>query len=59
MIKGKIKYLPKEFVEEMNNTKLNFDIDDEGDCLIIMAKNNRLARELRINLNFPIKKRKR
>jgi hypothetical protein len=59
MSKGSIKYIPKELIDELNATKLQFNIDNDADCFRIMATNNRLAKELKFNLDFRINRRKK
>lgn len=56
MGKGQLKYIPKELIEELNKTKLEFHIDNDADCFRVIAKNNGLAKELKFNLDFGLGK---
>jgi hypothetical protein len=58
MTRGEYKYLPKELVEELNNTKVQFKVNKDCDAFKIIATNSRLAKELRFNLDFKWNKRK-
>jgi hypothetical protein len=59
MTKGTYKYIPKEMLEELNNTKMQLDIEQDADCFRVIARNNRLAKELRFNLNFKDMRKKK
>lgn len=52
MTRGEYKYLPKEMIEELKNTKIQFKVNKDADAFKIIATNNRLAKELRFNLDF-------
>lgn len=56
-MKGQMKYIPKEFLEELNDTKFQFNIDSDADCFKVIAKNNKLAKEIRFNLDFKRKRK--
>ena len=58
-MKGQYKYLPKEMIDELNNTKFQFKIDNDADCFRIIARNNKLAKELKFNLDFSLNKKRR
>jgi hypothetical protein len=58
-LKGQLKYIPKELLEELNNTRLQFDLDNDADCFRIIAKNNKLAKEIKFNLDFNLNRRRR
>ena len=56
--RGQLKYLPKEVVEELNNIKINFNIDKDSNAFRKMVDFSEVGRELTINLNFE-RRRKR
>ena len=58
-MKGQLKYIPKELLEELNNTKIQLNIDNDSDCFRIIARNNKLAKEIKFNLDFDLLKRRR
>ena len=57
-MKGQIKYIPKEVMEEIGRIKFEFNLDDEGECLRKLAKRSNMIRELRFNINFEGKKKR-
>ena len=58
-MKGQIKYIPKELIEQLNETKIQFNIDEDAECFRVIAKNNKLAKELKFNLDFSLNKKRR
>jgi hypothetical protein len=58
MVKGQIKYIPKEVMEEIGRIKFEFNMDDDGECLRKLAKRSGMIRELRFNIDFGNKRRK-
>lgn len=57
-MRGNLKYVPKELLEELSKVRLNFNIDKDADGFREIAKNARIGREIRININFENKRRK-
>jgi len=51
MVKGQLKYVPKEFIEELEYIKFDFGLKKDSDCFRILAKTSRLGREMRIQLD--------
>lgn len=58
-MRGQLKYIPKELLEELNKTKIEFNIDNDADCFRIIARNNKMAKEIKFNLDFGLNKRKK
>lgn len=52
MNKGRFMYIPSELLEELEDIKINCKVDTKADCLRIMAHNSKIAREIKINMNF-------
>lgn len=48
MSKGGMKYVPKEFLIELNNTKSMYSIDKEAEAIRKMLEDLRIGRELRM-----------
>lgn len=57
--KGQLKYLPKEVLEELNNIKINFNIDRDSNAFRKMVDFSEVGRELTINLNFERRRKKK
>lgn len=51
MVKGTYKYVPKEFIEELDFIKSDFGLKKDSDCFRILAKSSRLGRELKYILD--------
>jgi hypothetical protein len=58
-MKGQLKYIPKELLEELNSTRIQLNIDNDADCFRVIARNNSLAKELKFNLDFDLGRRKK
>lgn len=58
-MKGQLKYIPSELLEELNKTKIEFNIDNDADCFRVIARNNKMAKEIKFNLDFGLNKRKK
>ena len=57
-------YIPKELLDELEETQMNFKLDKKSNCFKVIAENSRIGRQIKINLNFldhkgMFKKRKR
>lgn len=52
MNRGRLIYVPRELLDELEDLQVNVKIPRKSDCLRIIAKNSRRIREMRINLNF-------
>jgi hypothetical protein len=52
MTKGTLKYIPKELLEELQNTKIELNIAQDADCFRVIARNNKMAKEIKFNLDF-------
>lgn len=59
MVKGTIKYIPKDVMEEINRLKFEFNIQDEGECLRKLARRSNMIRDLKFNLDVNIKRGKK
>lgn len=59
MTKGTMKYIPKELFEELENIKVNCHYNKESDIFRIIAHNSRVAREIKLNLDFGFNKRRK
>lgn len=57
--KGKYAYVPAELLDELDDIKLNFHVDKNADCMRIIAHNSKIAREIKLNLDFGFNKRKK
>jgi hypothetical protein len=57
-IRGQLKYIPKDVMRELQNIKIEFNINKDSDCLKRMAQRSDMIRELRFGINMNIKKRK-
>ena len=58
-MKGQLKYIPKELLEELNSTRIQLNIDNDADFFRVIARNNSLAKELKFNLDFDLGRRKK
>jgi hypothetical protein len=58
-MKGQLKYIPKELIDELNNTRIQLNIDNDADCFRIIARNNKLAKEIKFNLDFDLLRRRK
>lgn len=58
MVRGELRYVPRELIEELNNTKIAFKINKDSDAFKIIATNSRLAKEIKFNLDFKYNRRK-
>lgn len=58
MTKGGLLYTPKELLEEMEDIKVSCKVDKNSDVLRIIAHNSKIAREIKLNLDFGFNKRK-
>ena len=58
MTKGAIKYVPKEFIEELENMKKKFNMGDSEACREII-RNSKIGREIRFTIDFNINRRKK
>ena len=47
MVKGRLIYVPKEFVLELEDLKLDLGLKNNSDCLRMIAKSSRIGRELK------------
>lgn len=56
--RGQYKYLPKEVLMELDNVKLNFNIDKDSNAFRKMVDFSEIGREITINLNFERRKKK-
>jgi hypothetical protein len=57
-------YIPRELLDELEETQMNFKLDKKANCFKVIAENSRIGRQIKINLNFGnnkgmFKKRKR
>jgi hypothetical protein len=57
-IRGALKYIPKDVMKELQNIKIEFNINKDSDCLKRMAQRSDMIRELRFGINMNIKRRK-
>ena len=58
MVKGTIKWVPKEFLIELNNIKFKFNLKD-SDCFRRIAEDARIGREIKFTLDRRFKNDKR
>lgn len=58
MVKGSIKYVPKEVMEEISKIKFEFNLDDDGECLRKLAKRSNMMRELKFRIDYTPNMRK-
>lgn len=59
MVRGTMKYIPKDVMEEINRLKFEFNIQDEGECLRKLARRSNMIRDLKFNLDVNIKRGKK
>ena len=59
MNKGRFMYIPPELLDELEDIKINCKVDTKADCMRIIAHNSKIAREIKLNLDFGFNKRKR
>lgn len=45
-------YIPKELLDELEETQMNFKIDKKANCFKVIAENSRIGRQIKINLKF-------
>ena len=50
--RGRLLYVPRELLDELEDLQINVKIPRKADCLRIIAKNSKRIREMKINLNF-------
>jgi hypothetical protein len=50
--RGRLMYIPKELLDELEETQMNFQLDKKSNCFKIIAENSRIGRQIKINLNF-------
>jgi uncharacterized surface anchored protein len=50
--RGRLMYIPKELLDELEETQMNFSIDKKSNCFKVIAENSRIGRQIKINLNF-------
>jgi len=58
MPRGQLKYLPKEVLKELDNIKINFNIDKDSNAFRKMVDFSEVGREITINLSFERKKKR-
>lgn len=57
--KGRFMYVPPELISELDDIRVNFRVDKKADCMRIIAHNSKIAREIKLNLDFGFNKKKR
>jgi hypothetical protein len=57
--RGKIGYMPKEILIEMEGIKFNFKIDKDSEALKEMARYSNLGREIWEKLEYSKRKNKK
>lgn len=55
---GRYLYVPPELLEELEDIHINFNIPKKADCLRIVAKNSKIAREIKLNVDFKFNKKR-
>lgn len=56
MATGKFMYIPKELLDELEDIQINYKFNKKADCLRIIAHNSKIAREIKLNLDFKSKR---
>ena len=52
MNRGKLLYVPRELLDELEDLQFEIKLPRKSDCLKVIAKNSRSLREMKIRLNF-------
>jgi len=50
--KGRLLYIPSELLDELEDIQVNLKIPKKSDCMRIIAHNSKVAREIKLNLDF-------
>ena len=58
MTKGTYKYIPKEFVEELANFKIKFNILKDSDAMRKLIEDAKIGREVRFTIELNQRRRK-
>ncbi len=56
MVKGGMKYLPKEFFIELDNTKSMYDLRRDSDAIRRLIEDLRIGREIKFALHNKVRK---
>jgi hypothetical protein len=57
--KGRFMYVPSELLEELEDINITFGRDNKANRMRIIAQNSRIAREIKLNLDFKMLRNKR
>jgi hypothetical protein len=55
-MKGQLKYIPKEVMAEIGRIRFEFNLPNDGEALRKLAKRSDMMRELKMNLDFGLRK---
>lgn len=58
MVKGQLKYIPKDVMIEINKLRFEFNIDDEQELIRKLAKRSDMLREIEFGIDMKMRKRK-
>jgi len=58
MTRGQLKYLPKEVIKELEDIKINFNVDKDSNAFRKMVDFAQIGRDITINLSFERKKKR-